>query len=227
MQIDKPNFKSPSSSIIVEASSQPLVSVFGKGYHNNQGHAVPSSRPLPEAWSVVDIYRYIISDEAKASTLQLRRMVEERSMLSLEEQKAAEDDEKRFKTLNFMAVTFSGTFTYRNARSLQRLSGLMVIDVDDLESTEEARQLQESLCGDRRLTTALCFLSPRGRGVKWVIQLPEAWSGMPFREQFDEIYKYVLFEYGVPIDVSGSDVSRLCYLPWDEQCYVNNNLESF
>ena len=65
----------------------------------------------------------------------------------------------------------SGTFSYRNAKSLTERSPYLVIDVDDLESEAEARQLMQRLISDPYVETELCFLSPKGRGVKWVISL--------------------------------------------------------
>ena len=80
------------------------------------------------------------------------------------------------------------------------------------------------LCRDTRIETAMCFVSPKGRGTKWVVKLPEWVQGKPFKEQFELVRRYVGFTYGIDPDKSGSDVCRACYLPWDEECYVNRQL---
>ena len=149
---------------------------------------------------------------------------------------ATRQQKQDFKALRFEYATFSGIFSYRNARSLVVRSPFLAIDIDDLGSTDEARDVQHRLCEDTRVETALCFVSPKGLGVKWIVTLPD-WTqglpfreqfervrryvGLPFREQFERVRRYVGFNYGLDPDKSGSDVCRACYLPWDAECYVN------
>ena len=188
-------------------------SVFPQGYRNHKGEAVLATRP-EHVQTIKDVYDYIISDRARWATEELRHMV----------YKATRDEISDFKKLNFRVATFAGVFNYRNAKSIVSRSGYLVVDIDDLNSTEEARNIQQQLINDSFIKTALCFLSPKGRGVKCVICLPHIWRNLTFKEQFEEVQKHVAFHYGIAIDKSGSDVCRACFLPYDEECYINTEL---
>lgn len=186
-------------------------SVFGCGYRNQKGIAVLAV--IPEvAKDIAYVYRYIISEHAKPATDQLRDMIR---------QGATRDELSDYKKLNFKIATFSGIFSYRNAKSLILRSPYLVLDIDDLDSETEARQLMNRLIDDPYVETELCFLSPKGRGLKWVISLPEWWQEQDFKLQFEAARQHVIFHFGIPVDVSGSDVCRACFLPHDPLCYIN------
>lgn len=172
--------------------------------------AKPRQRPQ-QTQTVPWVYDYIISSRAKEVTEELRRM-----LLT-----ATRQEKQTFKALHFEYATFSGIFTYRNARSLVMRSPFITLDIDDLASLEEARDIQQRLCADKRVETELCFVSPSGHGVKWIVRLPEWTEGLAFRDQFEQLRRYVGFNYGIDPDKSGSDVCRACYLGWDNQCYIN------
>ena len=197
--------------IMAQNKTNNQFSIFGCGYRNPKGQAVLAVKP-EGATDIAHVYQFIISDQAKAATNRLREMAE---------QSATREELSDYKKLNFRIATFSGTFSYRNAKSLTERSPYLVIDVDDLESEAEARLLMQRFISDPYVETELCFLSPKGRGVKWVISLPEWWQNLDFRLQFEAARQHVIFNYGIPVDTSGSDVCRACFLPCDPQCYVN------
>ena len=184
---------------------------FGKGYFSKKaGKIVPSTSPQ----GTVDIAwcgRYIKSDRAKWATEELRRRM---SMSS-------DDDLRQFKLLNFEAVAGSGTFKRGCASGLIERSQYIVLDVDDLSSTEEAREVQRTLVADSSVETALCFLSPKGHGTKWWVELPVWCMDMTFSEQYAALSRYVGYEYGIQADLSCSNVNRLCFLPYDPDCFIN------
>lgn len=184
--------------------------MFGRGYVNPEGMAVLSARPKMTV-DIAYVYHYIKDWGAEAQTRRLREM------LATTDNK----EQQTFKKLNFETVCFAGRFSYRNARKLIERSPFIVIDVDHLETTERARDVQQLFIRDTSVETALCFLSPRGEGVKWVVCLPEWCQGLAFKEQFMRICKYVSFNYGIEVDSDGHDVSRACYLSHDPECYVN------
>ncbi len=134
---------------------------------------------------------------------------------------ATKEELSDFKKLNLECATFNGTFSYRSARNIVTRSPFMVIDIDDLSSTEEARRVQQSLVSDDKVETALCFVSPKGRGVKWIVRLPEWAQHDDFKQSFQTMQQHVAFHYGIAIDKSGSDVCRACFLPYDPACYIN------
>ena len=187
-----------------------LFSVFPKGYRNKKGEAVLAAHP-GESRDIRWVYDYITSDRAKWATETLRTMMTT----------ATTDELSDFKKLNFETATFNGTFSYRNARSIVTRSLYTVLDIDDLESTDKARCLQQQFCQDPAVETALCFVSPKGHGVKWIVRTPQWAESNDFKTTFLRLQLYVGFEYGVTIDKSGSDVCRACFLPFDNDCFIN------
>ena len=134
---------------------------------------------------------------------------------------ASREQKNNFKLEHFQYATFSGIFTYRKEEKLVTRTPFLTIDIDHLDSLEEARDVQQTLCQDTEVVTALCFVSPSARGVKWILELPKWTEGKPFKEQFDMMRDYVSFNYGLDADKSGSDVCRACFLGWDPDCFVN------
>ena len=202
-------------------NSNEMFTFFGKGHFSQKAQKwVPSTTPQ----QIVDVGwcgQYILSERAKWPTDELRRLlhtVEEQT----EEQKRAKDQMLRdFKLRMFDAVAGAGTFSYGNAKGLIRRSRFIVLDFDDLDSTEEARDIQQTLIKDKNVETALCFLSPKGLGIKLWAELPEWCQNMTFAEQYAALSRYIGFEYGILADSTGSNVNRLCFLPYDPLCYIN------
>ena len=185
-------------------------SIFPRGYQNKEGKAVFATRPQ-QAQDIAWVYDYITSTRAQWATEKLRSMVGE----------ASKEELSDFKKLNFESATFAGIFSYRNARNLVHRSPFVVLDIDDLSSMEEAREVQQTLVADSYVETALCFVSPKGRGVKWVIRQPEWVQSPDFKTAFQMLSQHVGFQYGIVVDKSGSDVCRACFLPYDPECYIN------
>ena len=68
--------------------------------------------------TISEIYDYVISEDAKASTKELRTI-------------ADKDKARVFKSKNFGYATFSGSFTERKEEALKSYSNLICIDIDD------------------------------------------------------------------------------------------------
>jgi hypothetical protein len=134
---------------------------------------------------------------------------------------------RRFKAANFDYVTFSGTFSNRNDRCLIRHSGLLAIDFDQVHDLEKLRNI---LLHDPYFDTELMFVSPSGKGLKWVI--PIDLKECSHQEWFLAVAAYLRATYTLEVDKSGKDISRACFLPFDPQVYINplylnqNNLSS-
>ncbi len=188
-------------------------SIFPTGYQNQKGEAVLAAKPQ-QTQTIEWVYEYIISERARWATESLRAMVGQNTKEEISD----------FKKLNFETATFNGIFSYRNARSLVERSPYMVLDIDDLASTEEARRVQQQLINDPHVETALCFVSPKGRGVKWVVELPEWAQKNVFKSTFQMLSRHVGFQYGIAVDKSGSDVCRACFLPYDPECYIDSKI---
>lgn len=188
-----------------------LFTLFGKGYWSQKAQKyVPSTKPLKSvdiAWTA----EYIKSERAKYQTETLRQMMAT----------ASEQQLRDYKLREFDAVAAAGTFSYGSAAGLTERSPFIVIDVDDLDSTRQAVDIKQTLISDTKVVTALCFISPKGHGVKWWVELPQWCQNLDFAEQYATLSRYLGYEYGIEADPTGSNVNRLCFLPYDPQCYVN------
>ncbi len=186
-------------------------SYYGKGViAMKTGRWAPSSKPI----GVVDIAwtgQFIRSGQTRWATEELHTTFAN----------ATREAKQDFKAREFPTVTGGGIFTYRNAKGLVHRSKYIVIDIDDLSSIEEARQVKQTLISDPYVETALAFVSPKGLGVKWWAEVPAWCQGMEFREQYTALSQHIAFHYGLVADPACSDVSRACYLPYDPECFIN------
>lgn len=123
---------------------------------------------------------------------------------------------RNYKAEYFDYVTFSGVFSRRDRKCLEQHSGLLCIDFDHVGDPE---QLEGALLKDAFLETALSFISPSGKGLKWVV--PIDLSAASHEKWFTAIRNYLEQTYRVKVDASGRDVSRACFLPHDADAYLN------
>jgi len=152
--------------------------------------------------TIVDIYKYITSEYAKARTEYLR---------AIGDIKAA----KKYKRESFDYVTFSGTFATRNDKDLVEHSGLICIDFDHVSQPEE---LFQKLLHDEYFETILLFRSPSGDGIKWVI--PIDINEGSHKSYYESIAAYIAYTYKIDVDINCSNVSRACFLPFDREAYI-------
>ena len=109
-------------------------------------------------------------------------------------------------------VTPCGVFTRRRSDCLTEPSGLVVVDIDHLESAEETENLRQQLFDDPYLCPALVFISPTGRGVKAFVP---CLHGQNPAEGIQWAMNYVHCMYdaentqpGKGVDTSGKDLVR-------------------
>ena len=189
----------------------PRFSIFPRGYRNKAGQAVLATKPQQNQ-DIPWAYQYVTSQWcAGTATQTLRQMMGH----------ASKDELGDYKKLNFETALFAGTFSYRNARGLLLRSPYMVLDIDNLDTTEQAEDVKRRLISDPCIDTELCFISPKGLGVKWVVTLPSWTDGLTYQEQYNALRNHLCFHHGIDPDKSGSDVSRACFLPYDPDCFIN------
>ncbi|WP_294558975.1 BT4734/BF3469 family protein [uncultured Bacteroides sp.] len=125
-------------------------------------------------------------------------------------------------------VTPCGTFTRRSSKNFVAVSGLVVVDIDHLDSYQEAVEMRSKLFNDKLLRPILTFISPSGRGVKAFVpcnhlHMNEANS---VTENIKWALAYVVLIYGTGapapfgekqkgVDFSGKDIVRSCFLSHD------------
>ena len=194
----------------------------------------PIKNITPQAQvSVLQIYKYITSDYAKLATDRLRSI-------------ADHYEARRYKSEMLDYVTFSGCFSSRRTGGLIEHSGFLCFDIDKIESERRLQEIKSLLINDEELHTVLCFRSPSGNGLKWVVEVPDRhWltqhhklfslsdkSDCPnspnsptsliknHRLLYERIRQYLLTQYGIATDHT-SDIARPCYLCHDVDAYYD------
>ena len=110
-------------------------------------------------------------------------------------------------------VTPSGRFPMRASTRILVHSGILCIDVDNLE---DPASLREELKSDAHVLTA--FVSPSGRGLKvWVRIHPDATL---HRASFLAARRHFRETHGVEIDGDCKDLARLCFVSHDEDIFI-------
>ncbi len=121
------------------------------------------------------------------------------------------------------AVTFCGIFTpTRSKGNLVQHSGLIHGDLDHLLGVQAVKQ---ALCTDPH--TTYCFVSPSGNGLKLGVYVAPVSDDAAYKHAWQTVADYYHQRYEVVWDPSGKDVSRLCFLSWDPDLYVNTAAQLF
>ncbi|MDR0971196.1 MAG: hypothetical protein LBM25_02285 [Bacteroidales bacterium] len=125
---------------------------------------------------------------------------------------------------------------------IQKYNNLLVCDVDHLPTEEEAKRVKERISKDP--FCLLAMISPSQLGVKFIIKLPKLLSPISILNQrgnskrfeeldnfhkawFQVISSYIFKKYYIQLDPSGSNVNRLCFLPYDKDVYYNPTCQEF
>lgn len=113
------------------------------------------------------------------------------------------------------AVTFCGFFEGgRKLSNLAHYNNLIVIDIDNLENIED---IKSRLMTDQYILSV--WLSPSSLGLKGLVKINSTIDN--HKDFFYSLSIYFLNTYGVELDKSGSDITRLCYVSWDPDMYIN------
>lgn len=138
----------------------------------------------------------------------------------------AETDTERRKAikLSLPAATISGWFSpARKVENLQQHSGFICIDIDEGDNLDLGlTDIRDCLAS--RPDVAYAAKSVGGNGMFAII--PLAWPDR-HEEQFDALKLDFKEQYGVTLDKSCRDVTRLRVLSYDENPYINENAVAY
>jgi len=148
-----------------------------------------------------------------------KRITEEYRDL-LKEENANEKERRKKKVQSFDYVTMSGEFSYVSSKNLIKHSGYICVDIDKLKTEEEVERVKNKLLNDTEIDTALLFISPGGKGIKWTIAI-DVESVKDHEDYYHAIEAYLLNEYGIEVDTACKDVARACFLSYDENVVFN------
>ena len=194
----------------------------------------PTLTPYKEI-TLQEVYKLITSSERlKTLTETVRRAVEN-------------GDEKVYRMLKQQTlpyVTPCGVFSYRKSDSLTGPSGLIVVDIDHLDSRREAEKLKRQLFDDLLLHPVLAFTSPSGHGVKAFIpydlaRIPDTKQNTSENIHWAMNYVQAIYDFrnshpdredkktnhsGKGVDRSGKDLVRACFLSYDEEALIRREI---
>lgn len=141
-----------------------------------------------------------------------------RNRLKIGDTKGADATKKQL-----LAFTPSGTFDKgRKIEQISSYSGFIVLDLDKLNPV----QLQEAKQKAINIPfTYAAFISPSGNGLKIIV--PVNTTKEKHKNAFLQIAMYYEDVLQLSVDPSGKDVSRLCFVSFDPECYINSNPETF
>jgi predicted P-loop ATPase len=128
------------------------------------------------------------------------------------------EERQKLKAKILSGFTTSGVFTYRSKNGLKKHSGLIAIDIDNIDNLNEIRA---KLNND--LFTFATFQSVSGNGLCVIIKI----NPTKHLETFLAIEQYYFETYGIEIDRSCKDVSRFRYVSYDPELYHNPDSQVF
>jgi len=130
-------------------------------------------------------------------------------------EKKSEDFERIKKLLP--AVCFAGVFSNREDKNLIEMSKMIVLDIDNITS-EQIAAYKKSFADNNSILAA--FTSPSGTGLKVIvaIDIDSEDDFIPMFVQLEEEFKNT---YGIKVDPSGKNISRLCYVSYDPDIYID------
>lgn len=111
-------------------------------------------------------------------------------------------------------ATMSGIFQPRNDKALKAFSGFICVDFDKLVDLEDTRKQ----LGNDRYTYGI-FTSVSGNGLAVLVKV----DGNKFKEAFEGLQAYYMNKYGLLIDPSCSNISRLRFVSYDPNAEIKND----
>lgn len=129
------------------------------------------------------------------------------------------------------AVTFSGVFSaVRNSDHLKNYNPVIVIDIDKLEY-DDLSPVYNALSND--IYVFSFWRSPSNLGFKGLVPISYSSDSndidlnIKHRSAFYKLADYFKESYNIILDKSGSDITRLCFLSYDEELIVKDSINSF
>lgn len=124
---------------------------------------------------------------------------------------------KELEKTQLPGATFSGTFERRRDKDILSHNGIIVMDIDDI-ATSEAKIIKSALNMDKHCITS--FLSPSGKGLK-ALFLTDC-DADTHRDAFDQVLEYCENEYKLNPDRSCRNESRLCFVSYDPAMLIKD-----
>lgn len=116
----------------------------------------------------------------------------------------------------------SAQYAIADGYTLIQHSGLICVDFDHVE---DVPALKQQLLEHEYFDTILMFTSPSGNGVKWIVEVDlQGWEHSRFFKSMANCLKATGLP---PVDISGSDVARACFLSYDPDVYIHPQFQDY
>lgn len=129
-----------------------------------------------------------------------------------------------FKRSQLFAITLSIACKNRKkgsfAEKVISYSDSIQIDLDNIPP-DKVEETKKVISNDKH--TLFCFNSISGRGLKVAFLIDHS----RHKESFNAIEEYFRTKYNITIDLSTSDIARLCFSSFDPDIYINEYAEPF
>lgn len=131
-----------------------------------------------------------------------------------------EKNEEKRKTLKrkIPGYTISGTFSYRNQKNLIKHTGLIGIDFDNVDNINGVFDL---LTKDEYSFSV--FKSVSHTGLCAIVKI----DGSRHLDSFNGLQQYYFDKYNLTIDQACKDVTRLRYVSYDPELFINDKSKVF
>ncbi len=140
--------------------------------------------------------------------------------IALSIKNAKNEKEKQFAKKKVPCVTISGTFENKRAKdALKEHSGFICIDIDHCQ--EDIEQIKSTLKHSEY--THAVFKSISGKGLAWVVKI----DPLEHLRSFESLSSLCFELTGYPSDPACKDVSRLRFVSFDSEIFINENSKVF
>lgn len=175
---------------------------------------------LSKEMSILAILEEVKSDKYKEQILFLR------SLLGSEDNEDYNSHKK-----NLPAITFGGTFKGRRKKeNIKTYNSIITLDVDKLNYIELAKT-KESFSKDPFIFSF--WESPSKEGVKglayinYTFKIDTSNIDAAHKGAFRKFTTYIKENHNIQLDVSGSDITRLCFLSFDPSLRLKTEINAF
>lgn len=161
---------------------------------------------------IIEVLEDIKTGKYKNVITYLRKSLAERKMEAYERAKKS-------------LPAFTPSACFKGGRKLEFITAytqMVVLDIDKL--SKEQLTNAKALASQSPYTFA-SFTSPSGNGLKIFVKVNSAQEN--HKDAFLTLQKYYEELLALPIDKSGKDVTRLCFVSFDTDLFLNENASIF
>ena len=187
-------------------------------FYNRTTNTTPKS-----GLTIYQVYQVILGEGQNNN---LRDLTERLRSISDPDPKKQHNLKRDFKKNNFPAISFGGTFSQRANEKVLSPSNLVCLDFDHIG--EQVEDVKERLSQEAELDPVLLFISPSGDGLKVVVNIrQEIRNDDDFKQTFESLRRFCQEKLNLNPDEACKDISRLCYLPYDEKAIYQDAKSGF